>query len=212
MVDRVRTPPRAAGLTDAAIVHAAREILAEVGVEGLTMRRLSERLGVALGATYHYFPTRHALLRRVVQDLYAEVDLPEQESGDWAQQVKQITIDMALVVGQYPGLAAYVMAHLDDMVPAAVNQATVAILAGAGFTAESTAIVMSALYFFGTGLSANLAAMQSVRRFEHVDGEALAHAGLDLLLAGARLHLEADTGSTRPAPFADDIGRRIPPT
>jgi AcrR family transcriptional regulator len=194
MVDYVRTPPRAAGLTDAAIVHAAREILAEAGVEGLTMRRLSARLGVALGATYHYFPTRDALLGRVVQDLYSEVDLPAAESGDWAQRVKQLTIDMARVVGQYPGLAAYLMAHMDDMVPVAANQAMVGILADAGFSIESAAVVMSALYFFGTGLSANLASMRSVRRFDHVDAEALVGAGLDMLLAGARLRLETDTG------------------
>jgi len=194
MVDHARTPPRAAGLTDVAIVRAAREIIAEAGVEGLTMRRLSARLGVALGATYHYFPTRDALLQRVLQDVYSEVRLPPAHGADWAEQVKQLTIDTARVVGRYPGLAAYVMAHLDDVVPAAVNRAMVRILSDAGFSLESVAVVMSALYFYGAGLAANLAPMRSVRTFDRVNAAALAEAGLDMLLAGARLRLAADTG------------------
>ncbi|GMU77450.1 MAG: hypothetical protein AMXMBFR46_02500 [Acidimicrobiia bacterium] len=193
MVDNVRTPPRAAGLTDVAIVHAAREIMAESGIEGLTMRRLSAHLGVALGATYHYFPTRDALLERVAQTLYSEVELSPTASGDWAQQVKQLTIDMARVVGQYPGLAAYVVVRIDDMMPLAVNQAMAGILADAGFSVETAAVVMSALYFFGAGLSVNLAPMRSVRAFDHVDADALVGAGLDMLLEGARLLLEEDT-------------------
>lgn len=194
MVDHVRTPPRAAGLTDVAIVRAAREIIAEAGVDGLTMRRLSARLGVALGATYHYFPTRDALLQRLLQDLYSEVDMPAGDPGDWAEQVKRLTMDTARVVGQYPGLAAYVMAHLDEVVPAAVNRAMARILADAGFSPESTAVVTSALYFYGAGVAANLVPMRSARSVDHVDVGALAEAGLDMLLAGARLRLEADLG------------------
>jgi AcrR family transcriptional regulator len=194
VVDHVRTPPRAAGLTDVAIVRAAREIIAEAGVDGLTMRRLSARLGVALGATYHYFPTRDALLQRLLQDLYSEVDMPAGDPGDWAEQVKRLTMDTARVVGQYPGLAAYVMAHLDEVVPAAVNRAMARILADAGFSPESTAVVMSALYFYGAGVAANLVPMRSARSVDHVDVGALAEAGLDMLLAGARLRLEADLG------------------
>jgi len=194
VVDHVRTPPRAAGLTDVAIVRAAREIIAEAGVDGLTMRRLSARLGVALGATYHYFPTRDALLQRLLQDLYSEVDMPAGDPGDWAEQVKRLTMDTARVVGQYPGLAAYVMAHLDEVVPAAVNRAMARILADAGFSPESTAVVMSTLYFYGAGVAANLVPMRSARSVDHVDVGALAEAGLDMLLAGARLRLEADLG------------------
>ena len=58
-------------MTEAMIVRAALEIIEECGVDGLTMRPLSARLDVALGATYHRVPNKHALLVLVAKDLYS---------------------------------------------------------------------------------------------------------------------------------------------
>src|ERR1700722_20475670 len=69
------------GLSDREIVRAARDLIAEVGVQGLSMRRLSAKLGVALGATYHHVPPKRDLLLLVAHDLYEEVHVPEK--GTW---------------------------------------------------------------------------------------------------------------------------------
>jgi AcrR family transcriptional regulator len=70
-------------LTEAEIVRAAEGIIEESGVEGLTVRRLSARLGVASGATYHCVPTKHALLVLVARDPEPRTDVPELQATAW---------------------------------------------------------------------------------------------------------------------------------
>src|SRR3954470_15614874 len=46
-----------------AILDAAAEAVAEVGVAGLTMQEVVRRSGATSGSLYHFFPDRDALLR-----------------------------------------------------------------------------------------------------------------------------------------------------
>lgn len=55
--------------TRAAILECALQLFREHGVEGATMREIAGRAGVALGATYYYFPGKEA----IVQAYYARV-------------------------------------------------------------------------------------------------------------------------------------------
>ena len=188
---------RAAGteserLSDVSIVRAARGIIADVGVEGLTMRRLSAELGVALGATYHHVPTKRALMTLVVQDFFQGIEYPTPGHGDWADQVKEVMLGVTRAFGEYPGLAAYMMTHVDDAAPVALQQAIIAELGAAGFSAHTTEVVMSALYFYGIGVSATLIPLRQATVFEGVDVPGLLEEGLDMVLAGARVRLEAD--------------------
>jgi AcrR family transcriptional regulator len=48
-------------------LNAALELYAEHGCTGMTVRLLAERLGVAHGLVYHYFPSKQALLHAVVE-------------------------------------------------------------------------------------------------------------------------------------------------
>jgi AcrR family transcriptional regulator len=179
-------------LSDVIIVRAAREIIAESGVEGLTMRRLSARLGVALGATYHHVPTKRALMKLVAADLYREVELPLGASGDWAEQVKEMIVSTARVVGQYPGMAAYVMTQVDDIFPLELNASLNRVLRDAGFSSHSIRVLMGALYFYGTGISTSLLPLREAKTLEGTDVTAIFEEGLEMLLGGARLQLERD--------------------
>ncbi|MEQ9076936.1 MAG: helix-turn-helix domain-containing protein [Sandaracinaceae bacterium] len=61
--------------TSAAIVEAALAIVTEEGFDALTMKRLADELGYAIGAFYRYFPSKDALLlavQRRVLELLAE--------------------------------------------------------------------------------------------------------------------------------------------
>src|ERR1700735_5755608 len=66
-------PDRSLGLDKQSIVSAALDIIAERGVAGLSMRLLSQRLGVSLGATYRHVPNKDDLLRLVAADLYGRI-------------------------------------------------------------------------------------------------------------------------------------------
>ena len=56
--------------TEGAIVDAARNLLAEGGLDALSMRVVAERVGITATAIYHYFENKEALVRRVVSDGY----------------------------------------------------------------------------------------------------------------------------------------------
>jgi AcrR family transcriptional regulator len=52
--------------SEAAILDAARDILATRGVEGLSMRQVADQVGVSATAIYHYFDGKQDLVNRVV--------------------------------------------------------------------------------------------------------------------------------------------------
>ena len=73
-----------APLTREKIVEKAIEVLDAEGVEGLSMRRLGEALGVEAMALYHHFPNKDAILDGVVARIIEETGpaMPL-ESADW---------------------------------------------------------------------------------------------------------------------------------
>ena len=95
------------------IVAAAIEIIAERGVEGLSMRHLSERLGVALGATYKHVPDKHTLLRLVAEVLYARIE-PADDVVDEFEQAKSVMLQVHEVLAAHPGMAEYIAQHVPE--------------------------------------------------------------------------------------------------
>ncbi len=62
---KVADPQRAAE-TEATIIQAAKNILAEDGLEALSMRAVGARVGLSATALYNYFENKQALVDRVV--------------------------------------------------------------------------------------------------------------------------------------------------
>jgi len=65
MTPRLAEPPRATD-TETAILVAARDLLAEGGLDALSMRAVAARVGISATAIYNYFTNKQALVRRVV--------------------------------------------------------------------------------------------------------------------------------------------------
>ncbi len=68
-MDSVRGPGQRAGLSQPAVLAAARELLATAGVDGLTMRALARRLDVAPNALYSHVRSKTDLLDALLDDL-----------------------------------------------------------------------------------------------------------------------------------------------
>ena len=64
MTPRLAEPPRATD-TETAILVAARDLLAEGGLDALSMRAVAARVGISATAIYNYFTNKQALVRRV---------------------------------------------------------------------------------------------------------------------------------------------------
>ncbi|HEX5586467.1 MAG TPA: TetR/AcrR family transcriptional regulator [Acidimicrobiia bacterium] len=173
------------------IVAAALEIIAESGVDALTMRHLSAKLGVALGATYHHVPNKHALLVLVTNELYSRITIPARESDDCLGQIRQMMINLTAVMQQYPGLAAYMTRHPDEVPMVKVNQVVQGALADAGLQGEAMARAVTALSLYVTGAilsgyttSAQPAAGRGRRADSRFAGS------LDIVLAGIAAEVE----------------------
>jgi TetR/AcrR family tetracycline transcriptional repressor len=68
------------------IVSAALELLDEVGLDGVTVRRLATRLGVQNPALYWHFRGKRALLDQMAQALQSRQDFgPPHEGESWRQ-------------------------------------------------------------------------------------------------------------------------------
>ncbi len=75
-----RGPGQRAGLDSAHLLTAARELLTERGLPGLTMRALAERLDVAPNTLYSHVASKAALLDAVLDDVLAEVTPPPSDA------------------------------------------------------------------------------------------------------------------------------------
>ncbi len=172
------------GLTEEAIVKAARLIVAQSGTSGLTMRRLSDDLGVALGATYHHVPNRQALLRLIAKDIDRDLVLPELGAREWIDQVSQVILGYARLVSAHPGMAAEIARHPVEMTPISLNRFLAATLRNEGFSQQDTDAVMAALFFYVGGLM--LVAPGGASHLGERDLATLGHfeAGLRILLLG----------------------------
>jgi len=78
----VRGPGERAGLTRSAVLGAAREVLAEAGLRGLTMRALARRLEVAPNALYSHVPDKDGLVDALLDEHLAPVTDPPTDSAD----------------------------------------------------------------------------------------------------------------------------------
>jgi AcrR family transcriptional regulator len=182
-----RKAPPAPPLSEASIVEAACLLIAESGVDGLTVRALSDRLGVSLGSTYHHVPSRQALLTLVANELFQRVETPDAATADWRGALRQLIVDMAGVFGGHPGMVVFHLSHPDGTNAAQLEGVTRAILQGAGFSAGSARAVMAALFYYLNGvLLDDPSGGYGVPR-DRLDAAFLQ--GLDLILDGAQSEL-----------------------
>jgi AcrR family transcriptional regulator len=180
-----KRPARRGPLSEAEVVAAALEIIKEGGAESLTMRRLSDDLGVALGATYKHVSNKQVLLTLVADELFARVEDTDPRDEEWLPRMHALFVRIYDTFRAYPGLADQV-AHLpsQDPQPPHLHGTLVKLLADAGFSDPEVNEVMGALFFYTTGallMDAPYPSQHSAAAFA---------AGLDFLLVGARELLE----------------------
>jgi TetR/AcrR family tetracycline transcriptional repressor len=135
-------------LTREQIVATARALLAEVGIDGLTMRRLGEACGVRGPALYWHFKDKDELVGLIVDsvigDLYAGAD--DQPWDTWVLELGRNCRQLLLA---HPGLATAVAAgySLPERVVEGLDSVA-GVLADAGFTpGEALSIHYSVLTF-----------------------------------------------------------------
>lgn len=84
-VEPARGYPRAKARTRAALLAAARQVMAEKGVEGATIADIASRAGVSPGTFYNHFGDMPAILDALVADLVRGLDEALAEVGSFGR-------------------------------------------------------------------------------------------------------------------------------
>jgi AcrR family transcriptional regulator len=92
-------------LTRERVVAEALTLIAQEGVEVLTMRALGARLGVVPGALYRHVRSKEQLQDLVVDGVLAEVDCDINPAAPWTEQIKALAHRLRKVLEAHPGIA-----------------------------------------------------------------------------------------------------------
>jgi AcrR family transcriptional regulator len=87
MARKTPIPPRTP-LNKRRVAEVAVALADEVGFEGLSMRALADRLGVAPMAAYKHFANKDEMLAGMVDLIFEEIDLPD-IGGDWKVEMRK---------------------------------------------------------------------------------------------------------------------------
>ena len=111
---------RAVGLTVETIAEAGLELIRDVGVDGVTMRLVAERLDVRAPTLYHHVAGKDELLalvaRRAFEGFGASIERWNEVStgAEWVAAVLDFASQARVFYLAHPGLAGYLQAHPVD--------------------------------------------------------------------------------------------------
>jgi TetR/AcrR family tetracycline transcriptional repressor len=103
--------PEAPGLSREAVIKAALELLDSVGVEGLSMRAVAERLGVRAASLYWHLRDKEQLLDSVAEAILDGVEVPISGAG-WRAPVTAACDELAEALASHRAAAGVVIASL----------------------------------------------------------------------------------------------------
>jgi AcrR family transcriptional regulator len=154
------TPPgddnqdRRLRLTRQRVVAEALAVIAEEGVQALTMRSLAARLGVVPGALYHHVRNKQQLQDLLLDGVLAEVDVHLDPSLGWPEQLKVLAHRLRHVLEQHPGVAG-ILKTRDPLGPhsLALAEALLGPLQAAGFAAREAGLAFFLLVDYATGFA-----------------------------------------------------------
>jgi len=150
MNDQDRRPQ----LTRERVVAEALRVIAEEGVQALTMRSLAARLGVVPGALYHHVRNKEQLQDLVLDGVLAEVDCHVDPSLPWAERIKLLAHRLRAVLEDHPGVAA-ILKTRDPLGPhsLALAEAFLAPLQAAGFGDREAGLAFFLLVDYTVGFA-----------------------------------------------------------
>lgn len=70
------------------VLETAVALAPHVGVDGLTMSLVADKLGVTAAALYHYVPSRKALIDLVLDQAFSRVEAPPADAGPWDERLR----------------------------------------------------------------------------------------------------------------------------
>jgi TetR/AcrR family tetracycline transcriptional repressor len=141
-------------LTRERVVAEALAVIAQEGVQALTMRSLAARLGVVPGALYHHLRNKEQLQDLVLDGVLAELDFRVDPSLPWAERIKLLAHRLRTVLEDHPGVAG-VLKTRDPLGPhsLALAEAFLGPLQAAGFPGREAGLAFFLLVDYTVGFA-----------------------------------------------------------
>ena len=162
------------------IVIAAVKIADEVGIEGLSMRKLGQMFGVEAMALYHHFASKEALIDSMVDSVHAEIEAP-QDTDDWDMAMRRRAVSAVNAISDHRW-AAPLMESRQNPGPASMQliDATVACLRGAVFSIGMVSHALSVLDAYTFGFAAQLRPAETVEQSAQMGIDIMEHFPFDM--------------------------------
>ncbi|MFE4690648.1 TetR/AcrR family transcriptional regulator [Streptomyces sp. NPDC056749] len=142
---------RPARLDRAGTVDTALDLLDDLGLEALTMRRLADRLDVRAGALYRHFTTKQDLLTAMAERMLGDLH-PQSGAADWAERLRALARAMRrALLARRDGARVFGGTHSTGPHTLAFAESVLGVLRDAGFRDEDAARALMALVNFTLG-------------------------------------------------------------
>jgi AcrR family transcriptional regulator len=141
-------------LTRERVIAEALAVIAQDGVQALTMRALAARLEVVPGALYHHVRNKQQLQDLLLDNVLAEVDFHLDPSLPWTKQLKVLAHRLRQVLEDHPGVAG-ILKTRDPLGPhsLALAEAFLGPLQAAGFADREAGLAFFLLVDYTIGFA-----------------------------------------------------------
>lgn len=121
-------------LTREKVLDAAVNLANDVGINGLSMRKLAQAVGVEAMSLYNHVKNKDDLLDAMVEQVFAQITVPR-VGGDWRDEMRVRALSAHAVLKRNPWAAMQIMSRV-NVGPAALAyvDATIGCLRQAGFS------------------------------------------------------------------------------
>jgi AcrR family transcriptional regulator len=150
------------------VLEGALTVADDGGLAKLTIRSLAMRLGVKPMSVYHYVATKEEILDGLVDQVFAEIELPS-PSGEWREEISKRARSAREVLGRHPWAIGLLESRTAPG-PATLrhHDANIATLRAGGFSVAETAHAYALIDAFVYGFALQEASLP----FEGPDGAA----------------------------------------
>ncbi|MEU1599058.1 TetR/AcrR family transcriptional regulator C-terminal domain-containing protein [Streptomyces sp. NPDC005708] len=142
MANRRTGPQRQEPLSREAIALSAIALADDEGLEAVTIRRLAQQHGVTPTALYWHFKEKDQLLDGMAEQLFADVQLPPEDSAPWQHQLRSVLEAFLAALRPHPAVVALLPSRiLASPAGLALTERTLSLLRRGGLQPERTAEV-----------------------------------------------------------------------
>jgi AcrR family transcriptional regulator len=149
-----RAPVRRVPLSTERVLETAVALAQREGLEGMTMRRLADELGVGAMTLYHYVPNKEALLDAMVDIVFGEIEVPSTDEG-WKAALRRRALSTRDALNRHRWAVGLMESRTTPGPNSlAVHNGVLGILREAGFSIELTiqAYSVQDAYIYGFAL------------------------------------------------------------